>query len=318
MNRFLSRSIALLALASAAFAQGFGPAATVNGVEISRQKVEAQTNHQVNARGMGSGGITQPGTYAQIQQEVMDQLIVQELLWQEAQRRDFIASDEDVDQQMQKLKRDFDTERAFLFKIKEGGFTEETYRANIREQKSVQRMVADGIAAAIEITDEEVAEFYVANLNLMTVPEQIRARHILINVPADDETAKVAAQEKIAAVQKELAEGAGFALLAMQRSEGPSANQGGDLGFFGRGQMVPAFEEVAFAMQPGEISEVVETQFGYHVIKLEERQEGRVVSVAEASERIRPHLTQQRLQETVEKLVEDLRASAEIYNAMAR
>ena len=85
-------------------AQVFGPVATVNGVEISRSKLEAQVNHTINQRGMGSGGITQPGTYKTIQQEMLQQLIVQELLWQEAQRRDFVVNDEEVEQQLQKMK----------------------------------------------------------------------------------------------------------------------------------------------------------------------------------------------------------------------
>ena len=80
-----------------------------------------------------------------------------------------------------------------------------------------------------------------------------------------------AAQDKIAGIQKELKDGADFEVIAIEYSEGPSAPRGGDLGFFGRGQMVPAFEEAAFALQPGEMSDIVETQFGFHIIKLDER-----------------------------------------------
>lgn len=310
-------SVALLAASAVLSAQGFGPAATVNGVEISRTKMQAQVDHLVNQRGLGSGGITQPGTYKKIQQEVMDQLIVQELLWQEAQQREFIVSDEDVDEQLEKMKSGFESEMAFLFKIKEGGFTEETYREDIRQQRSAQRMVSEGILPSIEISDEEVQGFYDANIDKMSMPEQVRARHILIALKSDDEDARRAAQEKIAAVQTEIEAGANFALLAVERSEGPSATQGGDLGFFGRGQMVPAFEEAAFALQPGEVSDVVETQFGFHIIRLEERLDGRTVPVEEAATRIRPYLTQQALQTSVESLIEELRAAAEIENAYA-
>ena len=308
-------SVGLLTASTMLLAQGFGPAATVNDVEISRMKVEAQVNHQVNSRGKGSGGITQPGTYKKIQQEVLDQLIVQELLWQEAQKRDFVVSDADVDAQLDKMKSGFESEMAFSFKIEEGGFTEATYREDIRQQRSAQRMVSEGILPTIEISDEEVQEFYDANIDKMRIPEQVRARHILIGLKPDDEDARKVAEKKIAAVQQELEAGANFALLAVERSEGPSATQGGDLGFFGRGQMVLPFEEAAFALQPGEISDVVETQFGLHIIKVEERRDGRTVPVEEAAERIRPYLTQQELQTTVESLIEELRAAAEIENA---
>ena len=146
----------LLGFAVAASAQMFGPAATVNGVEIPRSKLQSQVNHLINQRGMGSGGITQPGTFKGFQDEVLQQLIVQELLWQEAQRRSFVVSDEDVEQQLQKMKSGFDNEQAFLFKIKEGGFTEDTFRQDIREQRSAQRMVREGIEPNITITDEDI------------------------------------------------------------------------------------------------------------------------------------------------------------------
>jgi len=306
----------LLGYTAAVSAQMFGPIATVNGVEISRSKLQAQVDHTINQRGMGSGGITQPGTYKNIQGEVLEQLIVQELLWQEAQRRDFIVSDAEVDEQLEKVKSGFETEQAFLFKIKEGGFTEATYREEIRQQRSARRMVAEGISAGIVVSDEDIENFYDENIDRMSSPEQVRARHILVSPESDDEEGERLAREKITAIQKELQGGASFALVAMERSEGPSANQGGDLGFFGRGQMVPALEEVAFALQPGEISEVVETQFGYHIIKLEERREAQTVPVEEAAERISAYLTQNKRQEAVEDLVDELHAAATIENTL--
>ena len=306
--------VVLVLLGSAAMvsAQSFGPIATVNGVEISRSKMQAQVSHKINQQGMGSGGITQPGTYKTIQEEVLEQLIVQELLWQEAQRREFVVSGEDVEQQLQKMKSGFDSDMAFLFKIKEGGFTEATYRDDIRQQRSAQRMLHEGIVPDIAISDEDVKKFYNENLDRLSSPEQVRARHILIIPKSDDDEGKRLAHEKLAAVQKALEGGTSFALVAMEHSEGSSATGGGDLGFFERGQMVPAFETVAFALQPGEISDVVETRFGYHIIKVEEHHERQTVPVEEASDRIRDYLRQQRLRSEVETLLTQLREEGEV------
>jgi len=312
MIRKLTVTLGLLLASAVVFAQGFGPAATVNGIEISRSKVQAQVDHLVNQRGLGSGGMTQPGEYKKIQQEVVDQLIVQELLWQEAQRRDFVADDADVDEQLNKMKGGFDSEMAFLFKIKEGGFTEQTYREEIRQQRSAQLMVAEGILAEIDITDGQIQEFYDANIDKMSMPEEVRARHILIGLNPEDPDARQLALDKITALQAEIEAGANFAVLAMERSDGPSATQGGDLGFFGRGQMVPPFEEAAFSLQPGQVSAVVETQFGFHIIKCEERREARTVPVEEAAVRIRPYLKQQQLQSELEALVTALRENGEV------
>ena len=289
-----------------------GLRATVNGIEISRSKVQAQVDHLVNQRGLGSGGMTQPGEYKKIQQEVVDQLIVQELLWQEAQRRDFVVNDAEVDEQLDKMKSGFDSEMAFLFKIKEGGFTEEAYREEIRQQRSAQLMVAEGILAEIDITDGQIQEFYDANIDKMSMPEEVRARHILIGLNPEDPAARQLALDKITALRAEIEAGANFAVLAMERSDGPSATQGGDLGFFGRGQMVPPFEEAAFSLQPGQVSAVVETQFGFHIIKCEERREAQTVPVEEAAARIRPYLKQQQLQSELEALVTALRENGEV------
>ena len=307
----------LLLAGSPLMAQAYGPAVTINDVEISRAKVSAQVDHMINQRGLNSGGITQPAVYEQLQQDVVERLITQELLWQEAQRRGVIASDADVDEQLNNMKSGFDTERAFVFQIEAGGFTEKSYREDIRQQRSVQQMIAGELAQAVAVSDEEVQEFYDENIEQMTAPEAVRARHILVKLAADDEAAREAAQDRIAAMQKELRDGADFVTLATERSDAPSAPQGGDLGYFGRGQMVAPFEDAAFALQPGEISDVVETQFGFHIIRVDERRDAQAVPVAEAAERISAYLTQGKLQSAVEDLVDDLHASAEIENAFS-
>ena len=312
MSKKLLVVFVLLGSAVMVSAQLFGPIATVNGVEISRSKMQAQVNHTINQRGMGSGGITQPGTYKSIQEEVLEQLIVQELLWQEAQQREFVVSAADVEQQLQKMKSGFDSEMAFLFKIKEGGFTEATYREDIRQQRSAQRMLHEGIVPEIEISDDDVKQFYDENIDRLSSQEQVRARHILIVPKSDDDEDERLVREKLASVQKALQGGTSFALVAMENSEGSSATGGGDLGFFARGQMVPAFEVAAFALQPGEISEVVKTQFGYHIIKIEERREAQTVPVEEAADKIKDYLRQQRLQSEVETLLTELREEGEV------
>jgi peptidyl-prolyl cis-trans isomerase C len=307
----------LLLAGSPLMAQAYGPALTINGVEITRAKVSAQVDHMINQRGLNSGGITQPAVYEQLQQDVVERLITQELLWQEAQRRGVIASDADVDEQLDNMKNGFESEQAFLFQIKAGGFSEKAYREDIRQQRSVQQMIAEELAQSVAVSEDEIQAFYGENIEQMTVPEAIHARHILVKLAADDEAARESAQDRIAAIEKELQDGADFITLATESSDAPSAPKGGDLGYFARGQMVAPFEDAAFALQPGEISDVVETQFGFHIIRLEERREAQAVPVEEAAERISAHLSQGKLQSAVEDLVDDLHASAEIDNAFS-
>lgn len=312
-----SSLVMLLLFSTPLMVLALGPALVVNGVEIGRSKVQAQVDLAINRRGLNSGGITQPAVYQQLQSEVVEQLVVQKLLWQEAQKRKFRSSDEEVDRQLEEIKKGFDTPRAFMFQIKAGGFNERSYREDIRQRQSVQQMINTDLAQEVKIDAKEIETFYNNNLDQMTLPEQRRAKHILVKISGDDETAKEVAVEKIHTIQQLLQGDASFDTLAREYSEAPSAPQGGDLGFFGRGQMVPAFEGAAFALKLGEISEVIETRFGLHIIKLEEVHKARTVPVAEASERISAYLKQTKLQQNVENLVQELRASAVIVNTLA-
>jgi peptidyl-prolyl cis-trans isomerase C len=304
--------VVLTMVATNAWAQLIGPAVTVNGEPISREKLQAQVDHLVNQRGLGSGGITQPQVYKRIQQEVADQLIVQELLWQEAKRRDFIVEDNYVDARLQEMKSGFDREMDFLFRIQEGGFTEETFREDIRQQESVQRMISEGITSAISVSDEDVEHFYNTNIEQMQKPAEVHARHILITPASTALADHQAAKSEADALLAEIRDGADFVELATNRSQGPSAARGGDLGYFGPGQMVPAFEQAAFALQPGEVSEVVQTQFGYHVIRVEDRRGGETAPIEETADQIREYLAQLALQNAVEVLVTRLREEGEV------
>ena len=312
MNNRKYLTLILLFFAGSVCAQLFGPALTINGEDVSREKLQAQVDHMINQRGLNSGGITQPAAFKQIQEEVVDQLIVQELLWQEAKRRDFVVEDEFVDERLQQMKSGFDTELAFLFKIQAGGFTEETYREDIRQQVSVQRMISRGIAPKIAVSDEDVERFYEQNISEMRRPVEVHARHILIKAESADTEAIQSARAEIDSILVDIRAGKDFVELATTRSQAPSAPRGGDLGYFAPGQMVAPFEKAAFALQPGEVSEVVQTQFGYHIIRLENRRGGDIAPVEVVAEKIRAYLGQQKLQTEVEILVTRLREEGDV------
>jgi peptidyl-prolyl cis-trans isomerase C len=302
----------LVFVSSAAVSQSFGPAVTINDVEVPRSKVQAQADHLINQRGIGSGGITQPSAYRKIQEEVIEQIVVQELLWQEAQRRGTVVGDDEVDRELDRLKSSFESELAFTFKIEEGGFTEQTFRENIRQQMSVQGMIANDITESITVDATAIETFYNENLEQMAVPERVHARHILVKFESGNDESRAAAEKKLAGLAAQVKAGESFALLAIEHSEGPSGQKGGDLGYFERGQMVQEFDEVAFGAEPGSIVGPVETQFGLHLIKVEEHTAPGTVPLAEVEPQIREYLVQQTLYGTVEQLVEDLRATGDV------
>jgi peptidyl-prolyl cis-trans isomerase D len=162
-------------------------------------------------------------------------------------------------------------------------------------------------ASLQKVSPEEVQAYYEANKAAFLQEEQVRARHILIKV---DQAAPQALVEKalkqIDSLRQEIAKGGDFAQLARKHSEDPGSMNGGDLGWFSRGQMVEEFENVAFALEPGKVSEPVRTLFGFHLIKVEDRRQERTLSLEEVSETIRGQLAEEKAIEGLTDLLDQV------------
>src|SRR3990172_7058389 len=162
-------------------------------------------------------------------------------------------------------------------------------------QKSYMKQLMD----QIKIGDDEIKSYYTQNKDKYKQEEQVRARHILVKT-----------EEEAKAIAEELKTGKDFAELAKEKSTCPSSRRGGDLDWFGKGQMAPEFEKAAFALQKGQVSDIVHTDFGYHIIKLDDRKEAGLQPFEEVSDRIKSELMQQKFKdkivETEEKLKKEL------------
>jgi peptidyl-prolyl cis-trans isomerase C len=164
-------------------------------------------------------------------------------------------------------------------------------------------------------TDAQIQAYYAGNQNRFGHPEQIHARHILLKVDASTtEEQKAEKRKLLETLRKELLSGKGatFEQMAASHSEGPTAPKGGDLGWFGRGRMVPAFEKAAFALKPGELSDIVQTQYGYHLIRMEERRPAEIKPLEDVKDSIRFDLQNAARRTAYRKLVADLKATAKI------
>ena len=164
------------------------------------------------------------------------------------------------------------------------------------------RTVIENLIESVTVSGEDCKNFYDENPDEFTMPDQIRARHILIG---DDETSA----DKLAFIQQELEKGVAFDVLAVEHSIEPAAQQsGGDLGFFTRGRMVPEFEEAAFALEePGDISEPVKSSFGWHIIKLEEKQSSSVIPFDEVEPQIEQYLVNEKRSQIYQEELEALK-----------
>jgi peptidyl-prolyl cis-trans isomerase D len=166
------------------------------------------------------------------------------------------------------------------------------------------------IAASMSVKDEDIAQAYARNLDRFRTPERVRARHILLKTQ-DKPPAEVAAiQKKIEDLLKQAKAGADFAQLATKNSEDTSsAVKGGDLDFVTRGQTVPEFEQAAFSLKPGEISGVVKTMYGFHIIKVEAKEDARVRPLAEVKDELRSELLKSEVYGKMQTVADQIRAA---------
>jgi peptidyl-prolyl cis-trans isomerase D len=179
----------------------------------------------------------------------------------------------------------------------------ETYR--IGERRKVRYLLLDVQALRNNITvpEQDIQRAYRQNIDQYSQPEQVRASHILLNTEGKDEAAVRAKAESLLA---QLKAGGDFAALAKANSEDPaSASKGGDLDFFGKGRMVPEFDAVAFASPVGQLSELVRTQFGFHIIKVTDKKAAEVQPL----DAVRPQITEQLKFERAQTRVQDLSAA---------
>jgi parvulin-like peptidyl-prolyl isomerase len=235
---------------------------------------------------------------------ILDQLVDYELLYQQAQKEKVKISNDEINLEIDKIKDNFSSPEEFDEALKANNITLVRLKEDIKRQLMINSILEE-TRNQVSISDEKLLEYYNENKESFLEPEQVHARHILLETEEEANTLLLQLKEGLT----------DFAELAKEKSIGPSAPSGGDLGFFARGQMVKEFEDAAFSLEPGEISEVVQTQFGYHIIKCEEKKEEYSPTFEEAKERINNTLKYQRENEAISALTLKLREeSVIVYN----
>lgn len=284
-----------------------GVVARVNGTSIDA--LELRRARKVMLRGQ-----TIPADQsAAADKQAIEQLISAELLFQAAAKVELKDQDKLIDIKLTQGKARFKSEQEFKDAIKSLEMDEKELREYTRRDLLITQFVESTFLSKAVVPEADIRAFYDTNPDKFKRGETIKASHILIGV---DGTASVEdkkkAREKAEKLKKELAGGADFASLAKGNSTCPSSQQGGDLGFFGKGQMVPSFEKAAFALKPSEISDVVETQFGYHIIKLAEKKPAVVAEYKDVKAKIEEFLKGQKVNEAIQKFLEETRKTAKI------
>ena len=248
----------------------------------------------------------------EFKEKILDQMIDEKVLIHEAKKKNMRVTGKEIQDGIEEIKKRFPTEEEYNQELARQGLVGKKFEEQVKEQLMVIKLIDQEVKAkVVPPTDSEIEDFYKQNESEMVEPEQVRVRHILIKV--GENTDKNQALKKIRDILKETKEGkTSFAELAKKYSEDASAPRGGDIGFFIRGQMVRKFEEVAFALNVGQISDVVETEYGYHIIQCIEKKAAEKKSLEEIRDYLHNFVFQKRMEEHYEKWLRRLRDTASI------
>lgn len=263
-----------------------------------------------------TNGMQFPGvaTERDFQSKALDNIIDRQLLYLAAQKASMVPDSATVNQQFQGFQQRFGSPDKFQEWLTTQGMTETQARSEITTDLAVQKYIATNVPDTAKVTVDQARAFYDAHPDVFTPGERMHARHILVKVDPDaTPDRKAAARRKADRLLMRVKAGEDFAQVARDSSDCPSAPKGGDLPEFGRGEMVAPFEAAAFQLQPGQISDVVETQFGYHIIKCEERKEAKPVPYDQKVEAYAMRQVQsERRNEAFKRVLDDLRVGVKI------
>ncbi len=229
---------------------------------------------------------------------VFEKMINEIIIQQKAEEQDVKAMPEEINEKIDEIKKQSGGEAIFKQKLSETGMTSE----ELMQQVEVQILIEKLVAKQAVISEQDIKDYFYRNKARFAKPEEVRASHILVRT-----------EQEAKEVLSRLKAGADFIELAMEKSIDPGTkDKGGDLGFFSQGKMTPAFEQAAFALESGEISEVVKTPYGYHIIKVEEKKPAQEPNLELAREEIKETLTQQKIWTVRSDFLQNLREEAEI------
>lgn len=290
--------------------------ATVNGEPIPQQAVDFELQrliHFYKQQGMPDGQIQMQ--FEALQSRALEQAIGTKLLINNAKQLQIPVSGDELDQQFDTYIAQFGGNRDKLVQaIESQGMTVESFKEELRQGAMINKLVDQVCADVPEATEEAITEHYNTHKDEFAQEEQVLAQHILIKTNGNDAAAKEAAKAKLADIRERIVSGAStFDAEAAEHSDCPSGkSNGGSLGWFGKGMMVKPFEEAAFSMPKHEVSEIIETQFGYHIIYKTDEKPASTPTLDELHDQIKTFLRHANRGQALSDYVADLRSKAEI------
>ena len=289
-----------------------GRIARVNDTDLLRQDLDREMK-LVSLKLARQGRPVNNEQLKRYEGDIRETLVNRTLLMQQAQSMGIDVKESLVAKALGEFKAAFKDEAAYNKALEEMGFSEALLKEQINNGLTIKALVDQAVLQRVSVSDQQVRAYYEENPNLFRKPEQVKASHILVQVPQGADEAKQAkALAMIQGLKTRVDNGENFAALAQEYSDCPSKAKGGDLGFFSREQMVPPFSDAAFALEPGQTSDVVQTRFGYHLIRATEHQAEQTMAFNDVKEAISKRLRQEEEGKKIDAYLEKLKEHADI------
>ncbi|HET6421096.1 MAG TPA: peptidylprolyl isomerase [Geobacteraceae bacterium] len=284
--------------------------AIVNDEPVTLYEVQKEQGNM--AKMAGKNPFLPDGDKAPSPEAALNSLINQKLIAMKIKELDIKVSDDEVKQAMEDVKRQNNISQETLVEaLKNQGISFEEYKSQLREQLEKLRLISMEVRSKIQISEKDIRDYYTTNPEKFEKEEIYHARLITLNIPADaTEAEKKRIRDSISSIYAEAKSGKNFEELARKYSQDPSAKDGGDLGAFKKGEMLPEFDNVLAKLKPGEISEPFATQSGIHVVKLESRSHGELKPFENVKGEIADLLYKKKSEERFNQWLADLRKNA--------
>lgn len=286
---------------------------TVDGEKITHGEIMqgVQMNMMQMSRRVPPQQLSQMA--GQIYQNVTDTLVANILLTKAAEKSSLTVNDDELAKEIALVEANAPEGTSLKDALAENKIDFAEWKEDMRKQMLVRKLVEEKTANVTNASAVEVTKFYEENIDSFKTPENVTASHILLAFkPEDTEAAKAQKKKDIEKIRADILAGGDFETAAKDKSDCPSSKRGGSLGTFARGQMVPEFENAAFSQTPGTVGDVVETQFGYHLIKVTEHKQAGIRPLSEVKDQLEEYLTGKSKQEALLDYIEELKTKADV------
>jgi peptidyl-prolyl cis-trans isomerase C len=309
--------VSLMAMSFPAGAEDAKPqpankAAMVNGSPIEKAEFD-EAVLKIQRRLLEFGRPLTAQQVVSVQMDVLESLVRLEILHQEGRKAGIKSDENAIDKEIETFKKQFANETEFKNELSRSNISEEILRSRLERNSAVQQYIERNFSAKVEVPDNDMVAYYESRLDLFKQSQQVRVSHILIHSdPQWEASRKQEARSKAEQILKGLKKGEDFAALARSQSDGPTRTSGGDLGYIKTGQLEKQLESVVSSLKPGETSEIVETDYGFHLFRVFDRKPETILAYDSVKEQIRQLLRMEKAKQEADLYAKSLREKAAV------